>query len=284
MLNERELINKEISIFLKCDYSYISERNNVTIIDTLEVEIPFIVGQINDEFNYMNQPCAYYSTFYLEKILKNTIALNTSLDLNENTTFYDLVTMAKDESEISSYSYKVFALDNYANKRIQDFISSEMVKKTNLKIENYGFTIVNSFISLSESVFLGINIFIILLTLTTVFIIGFLAYSSVTMSRKEIAIISSMGAKDDSILNIYIIEQFVYSLIGLIIGIFFSILIKAILNFILEDFFIVDNLITYDGLQITIIILVSLIFIYLANLIPLHFIKLNSIAEELKEE
>ena len=284
MLNEKELLNKEISLFVKCDYSYISERNNTTIIDTFEVEIPFIIGQINNEFNYMNQPCAYYSTFYFEKVLKNTIALNSSLDLNKNTTFYDLVTISKDESEISSYSYKVFAFDDKSNKKIQNLMSSKTTKNTNLKIENYGFTLVNSFISLSESVFLGINIFIILLALTALFIIGFLAYSSVTMSRKEIAIVSIIGAKDNSILNIYIIEQFVYSINGLIIGILFSLLLKSILNRILKSFFIVNNLINFDGLVITIIILTSIIFVYLANLIPLRFVKLNSIAEELKEE
>ena len=123
-----------------------------------------------------------------------------------------------------------------------------------------------------------------MLALTALFIIGFLAYSSVTMSRKEIAIVSSIGAKDNSILNIYIIEQFVYSINGLIIGILFSLLLKSILNRILKSFFIVNNLINFDGLVITIIILTSIIFVYLANLIPLRFVKLNSIAEELKEE
>ncbi len=278
------ILGQDLSINIKCDYNYISERTNITIIETFEAEIPFNVKEIVKEFNYMNSPCIYYSQLYFEEILKNTIALNSSIDRNKNVSFYDLVSEAKDDSEISNYSYNIFSFGKETNLKLRKFINSDELSLINLELTSRGYTLVTSFITISESLFLGMNFFIILLVLTSLFISGFLAYSSIVSNRKEIAILRCLGGHENNILEIYLIEHLVYSISGIVMGLGISYLLKDFLNMFLKNYFITSNLIIFNEAAIIFIIVLSIIFVALANYIPLKFTKINGIAEELKEE
>lgn len=280
----QNIIGNELSLNIKCNLSYISERTNMTITETFEKEIPFVIKKIVSEFDYMNTPYVFYSSLYFESILKNTIALNSSIDRNVNISFFDLLKECKDDSDISSYSYNIFSLDQETNNNLIKLISENKLNELNLELSNRGYTLVSSFISISESLFIGMQFFIALLFLTSLFISGFLSYSSIISNRREIAILRCLGGKDNFILEIYLLEQLLYAISGIAVGVIFSFLVKDILNIFLGKYFAINSLIRFDISIIIVIVSLSIIFIIVANYVPLKFTKINSIAEELKEE
>lgn len=172
-------------------------------------------------------------------------AKKTTQDRNEKISAYDLLVEANENSELSSYKMNVFSFTKDDNKLFYDFLSSKDKNKI-FKVENFGYTMVTSFLDISNSVFLGMNIFIIVALLTTLFINGFLAYSSAILNRKESAILSSLGATNDEVGEIYLLEQVLMASLGALLGVLISFGVTFALNNNFANFFKFNNLISYD--------------------------------------
>ncbi|MBP5694589.1 MAG: ABC transporter permease [Bacilli bacterium] len=271
------------SLYIKKEVAYFSEYTNKMISDTFEKQIEVKILDIVDEFRYMNEPTLYYPIQYIDEIFKETEAPNSSLDRGEFTSFYNLIEESKDTDEIGDYSYYIFALDaashEYAYKLMESFSDEDKIQ-----LENFGYTMTTSFISLTKTIFLVINILIFIALAVSLFICGFLAYSSSLLNRKESAILSSLGASKNSIYQIYVTEQSAYSILGIVLGILFSLLIVSIINLSLKNFFITSSFIKVDPLTIIIYTLVMALFEIIVAFIPLKIMKKKKIYEELKEE
>lgn len=278
-----DIVGKEVSLSLKTSFSYISEKNNLTITETFEKEIPFSINSVQKEFSYMNQPTIYYSTFYFEKILSETLALNSSLDRDQNISFMDLLKESKPNSELSGYAMNIFCYTQN-DRNIMHNIINDKDKNNFFTVENFGYSMVQSFVSMSNSIFLGMNIFIGICIITSLFITGFLAYSSALQNRKESAIISSLGASDDAVLSVYLLEQMFFVLSGVFFGVLLSYLIRNTLNIYFEDFLVTKNLILFDWDVVLTTSLLGIAICFLTNVMTLKAIKFRRISEELKEE
>lgn len=275
-------VDEEIEIELNRDYLYFNEGIQENIVESFSFTFNGKIREIRNEFSYLNTPSIYYSPPYYEEILKNLIAEKTSEVEGANVSFYDLLTRANSDDSITNYSYQIVALTEESNKRIREMIEEE--NSANLTISNTSNTLVNSFLTLSESIFLGINIFIITALLTSIFISGFLSYSTSLRNRKQSAILSVLGAKKRDIIKIYLKEEMNYTIIGLFLGLLLTIGTSLLLNNYLSGFFVTNNLIKINYLTTLFMMILLMILSYSVDYLTLKFQKEKKVYEELKEE
>ena len=275
-------VDEEIEIELKRDYLYFNEAIQENIVESFSFTFNGKIREIRNEFSYLNTPSIYYSPPYYEEILKNLIAEKTSEVEGANVSFYDLLTRANSDDSITNYSYQIVALSEESNKKIREMIEEE--NSANLTINNTSNTLVNSFLTLSESIFLGINIFIITALLTSIFISGFLSYSTSLRNRKQSAILSVLGAKKRDIIKIYLKEEMIYTIIGLFLGLLLTIGTSLLLNNYLSGFFVTNNLIKINYLTTFFMMILLMILSYSVDYLTLKFQKEKKVYEELKEE
>ena len=275
-------VDEEIEIELKRDYLYFNEAIQENIAESFSFTFNGKIREIRNEFSYLNTPSIYYSPPYYEEILKKLIAEKTSEVEGANVSFYDLLTRANSDDSITNYSYQIVALSEESNKKIRKMIEEE--NSANLTISNTSNTLVNSFLTLSESIFLGINIFIITALLTSIFISGFLSYSTSLRNRKQSAILSVLGAKKRDIIKIYLKEEMNYTIIGLFLGLLLTIGASLLLNNYLSGFFVTNNLIKINYLTTFFMMILLMILSYSVDYLTLKFQKEKKVYEELKEE
>lgn len=275
-------VDEEIEIELNRDYLYFNEAIQENIVESFSFTFNGKIREIRNEFSYLNTPSIYYSPPYYEEILKNLIAEKTSEVEGANVSFYDLLTRANSDDSITNYSYQIVALTEESNKKIREMIEEE--NSANLTISNTSNTLVNSFLTLSESIFLGINIFIITALLTSIFISGFLSYSTSLRNRKQSAILSVLGAKKRDIIKIYLKEEMNYTIIGLFLGLLITIGASLLLNNYLSGFFVTNNLIKINYLTTFFMMILLMILSYSVDYLTLKFQKEKKVYEELKEE
>lgn len=275
-------IDEEIEINLKRDYLYFNEISKENVVENFSLKVKGKIREIRNEFSYLNTSIIYYSPPFYEELLKNTIAEKTSEIEKKNISYFDLLSRAKSDDQITNYSYNVVALNEETNQKIHEMIEDDSLAA--LSITSNSKTIVDSFLTLSTSIFLGVNIFIIISILTSIFISGFLSYSSSLRSRKQSAILSVLGAKKKDIIKIYIKEEMTYTIIGLLIGLVLTILTSNLINQYAARFFVTTSLININYLTTVFIMVLLIILNYAVDFLTLKCQKEKKIYEELKEE
>lgn len=281
VFNKKLNVGDEISLEINQKYVYYNETKQENIDENFNVELTFNVKEIRKEFSYLNSATLYYSPIYFEAILNSETARKTTEIENKEVSFLDLLNNASSSDQITNYSYDVITLNEESYTKINELIDKK--SSGNLEITNDSKIVVDSFITLSDSVFLGVNIFIFIAVITSLFVSGFLSYSSSLRNRKESAILSILGAKPKDIIKIYIKEEMSYTLIGLILGVILAILLSSILNHYLSSFFITSTLININYLTLMVIFILLLILNYSVDFLTLKFQKSKKVYEELKE-
>ena len=156
-------------------------------------------------------------------------------------------------------------------------------------IDDYRFyndasTIVSSFNDIINTLFIALIVFIIIISLTSIFIIFSLTFYSYLSSKKERAILFLLGSNKKSIDLIYVLEPLIIYLISFIGGlILFNVIKNPILNKI-NSVLTINLAINPSLLFIFIIFIIYFLIILLSSLIPLLISKNIDIAKELKEE
>lgn len=288
-LNEFEKENEEelkegVELTIRCqkEYVYFNEIRNENIVESFNKDISLKIGYIADEFSYLSTPTIYYSPIYLEEILKTTEATRSTAINQEKTTFLDLIKSAENDDAITNYSMIVIATKEESRANLIKLIEEEATG--NLSFLNNANTIVTSFLTLSDSVFIGVNIFIFIALLTSIFISAFLSYSTSLKNRKESAILTVLGAKTKDIIKIYVKEERVFTLFGLIFGIALSIGFSYFANQFLAGFFVTKTLINLNYVTVLFIFLLLAILNLSIDYLTVRFQKHKNIYEELKEE
>ncbi len=275
-------IGTQFELQLSKQHVYFNENNNENVVENFNVSVDISLKEIKDEFGYLTTPTLYYSPILIENILKETEAIKTTAINKEKTSFYDLLEKAENDEAITNYAYNVITLNDESNENLIKLSKDKNFQGFN--ISNNSQTIVNSFMNLSNSVFLGINIFIFLAIVTSLFISAFLSYSSSIRCRKESAILTILGAKDKDILKIYLKEEMIFTVVGLLLGILGAFAFTPLLNNFLQSFFVVPSVINLNMLTILFIFILLIILNFSLNLLTLKFQKRKNVCEELKEE
>ena len=266
------------------------DEENPFIKDQLVIESPLKVVGIIKEFPFLNSPKIYYSYEGGKTFLKNQYMENMTFYYGRPYSFYDYLLECEPDDAVSSYSSYIFLTDlsesiKFFNKIKGLNNKSLEITSTVADIKNTYTTFISSFskalLVFSGIAFLGIN-----------FILGMISLSSFLQNRKNTAIMTCLGARNSSVYNIHLLENYFVIGLSFVASIFISFYTQKFLNPYLSNKFSLSNLITipfesfFDFQYGLIIGLAALVVLCstLFTLVPMLIYRHGFITEELRDE
>ena len=244
-----------------------------------------IVGVV-DELSFLNTPKIYYSFLAMDRFMESYLLNNLSSKLGRDISYKEKVKNASSNEPLSSYSYRIFVKD------VNKFEKFENLDFGELNITNNSLTIreaINSFVTAGT---MGMELFLGIALLGSVFILGITSFSSYSQDSHQNAILLSLGAKQDDIFLIYVIESMVIGMISFFGSLIISVLFSPLINKILNSSFGFKDLVQipirkFLGKSFFLPILmfvITLLVCVLSSFIPMFCSKKVSLSQELKEE
>src|SRR5574344_145524 len=283
-LSKESCIKEKINLHLKRSYFYENKSNvgSNIIKEDFMIYIPFFIEEVKDEFSYLNYPKVYFSISYFEKFIDSLLCNNIFKNTGEKISYLELLRKAEKNSELGSFSYLVF-LDS---KEDSLNLCKDKENINGLKIDNDPYTIVRSFEDLSSSLSNGFIFFIFISIGCSIALVSFLSFSSFILNRKQSAILSIEGAKNNEIFLVYILEQIAIGIVGVVLSFSTIKYITIFINNIILKYTKFANLIeipiNYRMDLLISLLCLALIFVFVA--LPLVLSKRREIYKELKEE
>lgn len=281
----KDVLNETIKVDHQIEVPYYSEYGD-TIIDTFYFKNDFIISSVVKELNYLNTPKIYYSYSFVEEVTKDNILNNLSTYLSKKVTWYDRIIEADDNSYLSSYSYRLF-MKKYQSRELE---LSNIEYGENLVFSSSSLNIKNSLIDFLKVAEYGLILFLIISLIGTVIIISIISFASYSEDRKNSAILTSIGASKDNILDIYFKEASLTGLISLFSALFLSFGLAKLINLVIFNLIDLSNLIviplkSFLGIPFLFpfILFIGLFFLIgLSTIFPISFSKSKTIKGELQ--
>ncbi len=244
-----------------------------------------IVGVVK-EINYLPSPKIYYCHSALEEYTKEVIVTNLSTYYNKDITWYDRVLNAENHSYISSYSYLLFL------KNIDDKTSAfdKSVFPSNYSFTSQSLILTDSLFNFLEVAEYGVILFLTITIIGAVLILSIMSFANFSDDHKESAILTSIGAREEEIQEIYLQESMANGIIALVLSTSLSLLLSLLINWAISRFIDLHNLIKlpfviflgHKFLFPLIIILFVILITSLSTIIPIVFSKKKSVKGELQ--
>lgn len=277
-------IGEYLNIYHKFESIYVNEYEE-EITDYFEYSFSCKIVGVVKELEYLNTPKIYYSYRGLESYLQEYVLLNLSTYYDNKITWYDRVMDAEDYSIISSYSYQLF-LKNYRDRYLlfDDSIFNDY------SFNSSSLVIANSLIGFANAAEYALFLFLAIGIVGTLLILTIISFTNYSEDRKVSAILSSLGARDSDIENIYINENLYSGFISLILSLTLSYPLSLLINHIVYKYINVSQIIDIPyksflniPLLYPLAILVMIIFlITIATVLPIKFSKRRNLSLELK--
>lgn len=286
-----EIIGTTLNFTASSTFSFITGDNaNPLVKDTYVSSINVKIVGIVSEFSFLNTPKIYYSYLALEEDLQNVILENVSLYLDRNYTVYDYVKDAKEGDSVGSYSYWLFFNDEEEINKAYQYISDS--SEESLELTSTTYEIYQTYSSLMDTFSMALFVFMIIAFIGVNFIIAMVALSSFIERKKESAILTCLGGRDLSILNVFLYENHLNLLISLLVSFGLVFPIEIGLNILFKKAFMLKDLIkvpftSFYGLPYTffpLIVLSAFLVSTLFVVIPVLIYKNRSIVDELRDE
>ncbi len=279
-----EPVGEYINIYHKFESIYVNEYEE-EITDYFEYSISCkIVGVVN-ELEYLNTPKIYYSYLGLESYLQEYVLLNLSTYYDNKITWYDRVMDAEDYSIISSYSYQLF-LKNYSDRNLlfDDSIFSDY------SFNSSSLVIANSLIGFANAAEYALFLFLAIGIVGTLLILTIISFTNYSEDRKVSAILSSIGARDSDIENIYVNENLYSGFISLVLSLTLSYPLSLLINKIIYKYINVSQIIdipykSFLNIPLLYPLAITVVIIFLitiATVLPIKFSKRRNLSLELK--
>lgn len=277
-------INSELTFSYHFESIYVDEYEEY-ITDYFNYSVSSIVVGVVDELSYLNNPKIYYSYAALENYLQEYTLINLSTYYEEKITWYDRVLNADNHSLISSYSYQLFLKDyHYRNRLFKENIFGEY------SFNSTSLVISNSLIGFLNAAEYALLLFLIIGVAGTILILTIISFTNYSEDRKISAILTSLGAKNSEIENVYVNENLYSGFLSSILSIGLSIPFSILINHLLYKYISIKDMIKIPYLSFfniplfypLIIISVMSVVIYFATLLPIKFSKSISLNLELK--
>lgn len=264
---------------------------NPFVKDIFSYNLEFKIVGIVKEFSFLNTPKIYYSGVLLENFLSSSILENISSLANENVSVKQYIDEAKSDELISSYNYRItFKSDEEVNKFYE--ILNRQDDSMNLVFESKAYEVNKTYSQFISSFSDAILIFSIISFLAVNFIIGMVCLSNYVENKKNNAILKCFGMRNSDILKMYVKQNSVLVFVSFLFSFFFSYFSQIGINFLINYFFGIENLIEIPFLSLfnipfllpISILCISLLFSFLFVVIPLSFYSKTSISYELRDE
>ncbi len=276
-LNKNDLINLKV----KKSYNFYIKNSNDIFKEEISLDLIFKVKEIYNEFPFLNTPKIYYSYDYLFNVLKEEKAENLSKVLSKDLSLINLYDFSSLNQEIDTYSSYLYVKD--INKITSKNFQKE-IKNKNFEIQNEAYIMSSSFLNIVDSLEIALIFLNGIIFVTALFLLIFINISIISESKKDLAILFSLGFNKKRMVYPYFIKD--------LISFFFSFIASYLLNFILikkVNGFIVDKYsldfsVSINVFYILLIFMLSiLIVLIISKIINKHIDKI-SIYKELKEE
>jgi ABC-type lipoprotein export system ATPase subunit/ABC-type antimicrobial peptide transport system permease subunit len=281
----KDPLNELLTIDYRTDSVYVTELEEY-VKDTFYLSTSIKVTGVVREINYLPSPKIYYSYCALEEYMKESILTNLSTYFDNDITWFDRVFNAENHSYISSYSYQLF---------LKDINDKSTVFDKSIFPGNYSFT--SQSLILTESLFnflevteYGVILFLIITIIGAVLILSIMSFANFSDDHKESAILTSVGATEEEIQEIYLQESMVNGFLALFLSTAFSFIFAFVINLIISKFIDLHSLIKIPFLMFMghkflfpiIIVLFVLLISSLSTIIPILFSKKKSVKGELQ--
>ena len=238
------------------------------------------------EFGFLNTPKVYGSYPDLAQEIENYEVEGEAgyLKLGE------VLEKCAPDSPYTSYRYGVFFADASIMPQVFSFMETQ--GNGSLVLDCPSYAVRKSFLSLSEAFVSSLGIFICIVFLGVILILAMNAYSSFNASKKQSAVLLSLGAKYSHVLRIYVLESLLIALVSAFLPFVFSPLLQGFLNDLLRKKFDVSGLISipyasFLGVPFLLPLLyfsLALSLGFLSSYVPLRCSKRFSLASELRDE
>jgi len=262
------------------------EKDKPYVMDFFQYEkLVEIVGVIK-EMSFLNTPKIYYSYKALDKYLDEIIANNYS-QYNDEMSWKDMVMFAGDNDVISNYSYRVFlknSQDVYKFEHINDHLDSSFSITSNALAKK------ETLFSLVDAATVGMEVFLLVALVGTMMIIGIVSFASYSEDIKDTAILLCIGASQDDIVSIYVMENAFLGLLSLLLSFLVAITTYKPINLLIAKLTSLSNIINIPFLYFQnrlflfplLVIVIALFVCILATWLPITISKKISLKEELK--
>lgn len=267
------------------DVNYVLETGEY-ITDSFEYSIASKITGVVDELDYFSTPKLYYSHVALEGYMQEYVLNNLSTYFDMKITWYDRVASADSHSYISSYSYLLF-LKNY---RYRHYLFEVDIFGDDLEFSSSSLIITESLVGFIDVAKYALLLFMGISIIGAIAITSIMSFTSYSEDRKNSAILSSLGARDSEIRDIYLNESIITAISATTVSLILSIPVSKIVNSIVYKKVSVSNLVDIPFLKFfNIPLLYPLLFIAativiaaIATVVPIIFSKKNSIKGELQ--
>lgn len=280
------ILNEGIELNVSSFNEYISFSNitNTEVSENLDININFLIKHVSKEFSYLSTPRVYYSYDFFERYLLDKNTTTISLLEGNSVSYFDLVNRAKENDSITSFSSYLLLHDEETYLKVVRLINENTFKKNYFDLSNDSLTIINSFNDIINILFVALNFFIVIIALTSIFIIFSITFYNYLSHKKERAILKVLGSNEASINLVYIFEVIILYLLSFIISyLIYSNINQKLFNLVSKEVGITLFCSQHPFLYI-LIFLVLLIITCLTTYLPLRLSKKNKVVNELKEE
>lgn len=285
--NDFDVINDWFSFnFHRPIYYYVKDVNNSFIIDDFQYLQSVKIGGVVSEFDFLCEPCIYYSYEEFSNNLKNYPLVNISKALDKNIDVVSYINSASSDDEITSYSHNAFLknikdIDEYENdlSKLQKDKSIEV--ESNALIRKKAFS---SFVSITNIAMQSLSVFVIIGSLL---LLGIISYSSFVLYRKDISILLIIGARKNDIFRIFLNINLLMSVIAFSLSALLFQPLAIAMNFIITKLTKIDGVLStsirsFKTLNINsnlFSLAIMFIVVFVVTITPLYFSKSSPVKE-----
>ena len=275
--------------FSKEFHYYTGEQVNPSINDIFIYQKNICIVGVVKEMDFLSSPKIYYPYTALLDYLSMYPINNLSSYLNRTITWEERVEEVTNNDELSSYSYRLFIKDIQNKTMIEEDIAS--ISKP-LIIDSIPYSLTKTLLDLINAATMGMDIFLIISLIGTGLILGIVSFSSYSEDRKNIAIMSCLGANRSDVVDIYVLENIIVTIIALIISFSLSPFLEKLANQIIyksTGFFNMVSIPFMHFLDLPLLLILfvlvgSLLISSIATVLPIMFSNKISLKKELTDE
>ncbi len=267
---------------IKASHEVMVERDGKK--DNVVVDLSLLIIGVVDEFSFLNTPKIFYSYPSLETMLNRKELENIGMSLGE---FLE----ENNNESYFSYSYNIFFNEGNA-KEIEELASRLENEEDGYVISSTPFTINSSFKNLYEAFSKSLLPFLLIEIFGICFILSSLTYHSFLERRKQAAITTSLGARENDVNLIYQSEPIINSIFSSAVSLALSFPLSNLISKLLERKAGLSSIIkipyfSFLGIPyfpFVALISFSLLVAIISCSIPLFVTRKRNLLEELRDE
>ena len=287
-----DTLDEMIKISSKSVFKFSSgDYLNPFIKDEVDITLNLrVIGTVK-EFSFLNTPKIYYSYTHLKNYLKSVSLRNISAFKKKNVSVFEYIVNAKNDDDVTSFTYNVFISDEIARNKLFDYINN-LKDEEILKVSSQALEIKKAYTEFINTFSNALFVFIIIAFIGVNLILGMFALSNFIERKKESAILTCLGGKNSSLVKLYLKQNFYLVTFSIIFGAILSLPFQYLINHFVDNRFGLSNLIdipflSYFGIPFLLILGVYLIALFISSLFtmtPLFLYRKISLTDELRDE